>query len=315
MLIRSTALITMLGIAAYLTGCGSEAGGTEFGNPDQTVQVVTGEVDSSSSATVAKAAASAGGCVADTVVARNALDASTTAALEADCTFALSLKIDAAYRMIFLKNNALVGLMHFVNDSALLTDETFRVRKRDSAMALGRISFANTIGTPAVQPASLIDSDGDGLADADDTDDDGDAVSDSDEDDCDLDGFLDDDDSDSSTCTTALAAARIRRVTPHHDATFARIGRRVSLGADIKARVSCTLDATTVTIETFAVTAGNDTIDCTYAMSGSDQRIECDHDDDPFEADTIYTATLNGIRCADGTAVEARSWSWKTRSE
>ena len=54
---------------------------------------------------------------------------------------------------------------------------------------------------------------------------------------------------------------------------------------------------------------------CTYAISTDDSEeesnVKCLHSD-PFLADTTYTATLDGVMCLDGRAVESVTWTFKT---
>lgn len=300
-----------------VAGCGA-GGGTEFGNPteDGTTRVVSGEVESGSSANTAKGKNGGGGsCIADTVVAANAKDEETTATIDTDCSFSITLSIGKAYRLSIEKNDAVIGILHFQNYSSLFADVVMAVTSGSGAIALGRLTLSGRHALPAKEPATQTDQDGDGIADLDDDDDDNDGTDDIAEADCDLDGFHDDVDDTNDSCDSTAATARVLRVSPRHDGDFQFRARRVQADEPIRARVSCLLDADSVTATTFRVTASNDDMTCVFTVPIPGARIECDHDADPMLADTVYTATMEGVRCLNGETVQTRSWSWKTRAD
>lgn len=158
------------------------------------------------------------------------------------------------------------------------------------------------------EPAKQNDRDGDGVNDFEDTDDDDDGLSDDEEEDCDLDGFFDDSDDDDSECDVDgdEETGELLEVEPDNNETF------VELDEEIEARFDCEIDESTVNATTFSVTSATDTITCSFDFSGSGEKIECEHDDDEFLPGTVYTATVDGVKCVDGTVVETESWSWTT---
>ncbi len=311
--------IFMIGaLIVLLCGCGA-GGGTEFGNPtDGTSRVVTGEVESVStniaSSTTGKALKSTT-CAADILVAANSKDEEISVVIASDCTFSISLPVGKVYRLSLEKNDGtVVGVLQFQNHPNLFTDTSMAVSKASSIMALGRITLSGSTATPATQPASLTDQDGDGIPDITDPDDDNDGIPDTEEADCDLDGFIDDHDDDNSTCTAQPATAHVLRVSPRHDFQFALRSRRAPINEPIRARVSCVIDSTSITAQSFRVTANNDVVTCVYNVPTPGRHVECTHTA-VMLSDTTYTATLSGVRCLNGETVETRSWSWKTQKE
>lgn len=81
--------------------------------------------------------------------------------------------------------------------------------------------------------------------------------------------------------------------------------------ATTAASENCVVDPATVTATTLQI---NDTagipVTCDYAVTEDGAILNCSHTADPFVSLNSYTATLNGVTCVDGRAVETRSWSW-----
>lgn len=89
--------------------------------------------------------------------------------------------------------------------------------------------------------------------------------------------------------------------------------RPAKLYQPVGARMSCAIDYSTVDELTFVVKDDSGTeINCTYVPKKLIQGIACEHWDNLFLPVTVYTATLDGVMCADGGYVEPISWSWKT---
>lgn len=302
---------TLCSCLVFLISCG-DLGGTETGNPSDDLRTVTGTVPASTTTSLNKAMLSSG-CSADAVQVEDSEETTTTALVESDCTFSVSVSVGTEYILSFLQEEATVGVLRPNAGSALLTLLAMRVSRGSGGIVLGQIAIANFVATPQNEPANQNDQDADGISDLLDDDDDGDGTLDVDEADCDLDGFFDDVDGDISSCSNNAATVRIRQVSPHSDRTFMRPARRVSSNRPIRIRAACDIDESSVSSATLQVTAENDTVQCALSFSSSGRRVECDHDDDPFMADTIYTATVDGLFCDTGERIESRSWSWKTR--
>lgn len=304
----------MLGLCGC--ACGQiSLGGTEAGNPDDD-RAITGTVLSSDTASSLGKKATSSACAAETVRAINSSEEVATATVDSRCEFSLSVPIKKAYVLSFLRDDTVVGVLHFQHRSGELPTRTMPIHAGRNALALGRIRFSGAIALPETQPATQNDADDDGTADFDDPDDDNDGVSDADEPDCDLDGFEDALDDEPDDCSVADAkAVPIRAVLPHHDASLEREYRFVNLTREVRARFGCDVDTSTVTASTFQVVAVGHVVSCRFGFSDSGRRVVCDHDADPFAASQIYTASIDGVRCADGRSIRARTWSWRTRSQ
>lgn len=292
-----------------LAGCG--AGGTETGNPTGTI---SGQIGAASADTSTDKAASDFGCGADEVRATDAANATTTTQVSDACAFQLTLVSDRGYMLSFWQRGTVRGVLRMNHNVSFADSPVLPFFAADRTVELGSIAIAAQRAVPAREPASQLDRDRDGLADFDDPDDDNDGIADEDERDCDLDGFHDDFDPDIAACTAETTTAQVRDVSPGHDAARNTEPHRVGLTRTIRARFSCAIDTATLTDTTFTVRADNDSISCTLAIAGSNHQVACVHATDPFLADTTYTATINGVRCADGSAIQARSWSWHTRT-
>ncbi len=317
---KSSHYIVGVIVSIFLSGCGT-GGGSEFGNPtDGTTRVVEGEVDSSGtsgsiSKGVGRSSGSSNACVATTIVAENAADEETSDLIDTDCNFAITLPISKAYRFS-LEDDAgnVIGTLRFQNNAQLFAEVAMVVTSGSEAISLGRITLSGKTGLPAKQPASQTDQDDDGVLDSDDDDDDNDGTDDTDEADCDLDGFHDDLDTDTDDCA-ASSTHHVLRVSPPHDALLQLRGRRVQTDEPIRARFSCPLDPDSVTSDTVQIIANNDVVTCVYSVPLLGRRVECEHEEDPMESDTVYTATIDGVRCLNGETVQARSWTWRTRAD
>jgi hypothetical protein len=93
----------------------------------------------------------------------------------------------------------------------------------------------------------------------------------------------------------------------------------VSLGKEVKARVSCIVNPSTVTAETFQIVSSEGTaVTCVFEISDDENdlqsRIKCHHEVD-FLVDSEYTGTIDGVQCEDGQVIPAVSWSWVTETE
>jgi len=300
---------------SVLVACGGSVGSSGSGGASTTTRDLTGSVDGSGGAALAKAAA-ADSCVADTILATDSAANTTSAAIADDCSFTLSLEVDKSYVISFLLGDTFVATLLYDDGTGGVSGSAFPLLSGSSAIDLGTITFSGTIATPGTNPLSEIDTDGDGEVDSVDSDDDGDGIADSDEVDCDLDGFHDDED-DSSDCATTVDSSvpHVVEAEPRNDPDG---NHRVSTDEEVKARVSCVIDQSTVTADSFAIASedGSDVIECSFEYSGEDSgdEIKCKHESQDFMDDTVYIATMDGVTCEDGTPITAASWTWKTKS-
>lgn len=321
--------IALLGLWMALSGCGSimtqqETGGTETGNPDTgETRTVSGSVDSGTSSDTSKGLhlplPSLSACAADTVYAISGRDvvASTTVD-ESSCAFSLTVATGEAYGLVFTKLFLLVGVMQFDNRATAFTAPVAVVSAGAADITLGAVSIASHLASATQRVAEQNDQDADGTDDYTDDDDDNDAVADDDESDCDLDGIADafDGDTDDCTTTTDETAVDVAEVMPRHDHRRDGERRFAPRPLPIEARMRCVIDLDTVTAETFAVrTESGDALTCEYVLSLNDRAVVCRHEDIPLVADTVYAATIAGVRCVDGRTVATRSWSWRTRPD
>lgn len=304
---RPTSCVALL--LLLLAGCG--AGGTETGNPTGTI---SGQVGATSADLSTDKAASDFGCGADEVRATDAANATTTVQVGDSCAFQLTLVSDRGYMLSFWQRSTVRGVLRMNHNVSFGDSPVLPFFAAGRTVELGAITIAEQRAVPAREPASQLDRDGDGLSDRDDPDDDNDGTADEDERDCDLDGFHDDFDPDIAACTAETTTAQVRDVIPGHDAARDTAQRKVGLTRTIRARFSCAIDTATLTDTTFTVRADNDSISCTLTIASGNHQVACVHATDPFLADTTYTATIDGVRCADGQAIQARNWSWHTRT-
>jgi hypothetical protein len=294
----------------FLAGCGgvgSSGGGTE-------TREITGTV--SSSGTSALKTQTDADCAADTVIATDPSGGTIVAEVDEICNFSLTLEIGQSYVISFSRDGVFVATLIFDSGVGGFTGSDLTITAGDGAIALGQITITGNVAIPEFEPEEQTDEDGDGLNDLEDEDDDNDGVEDElDGDDCDLDGVEGEEEEES--CEEG-DLARVLEVKPRND-PHPELGEdRVDLEKEVKARISCEVDQTTVTAETFRVESDADTIACTFEFSGtgsSGNRIQCKHDGQDFLPDTVYTATIDGVKCLDGRDVEPRSWSWLTEEE
>lgn len=301
--------LIVLFLLAGCGGAGSSGGGTE-------TREITGTV--SSSGTPALKTQTDADCAADTVIATDPSGGTTVAEVDELCNFSLTLEIDRSYVISFSKDGVFVATLLFDSGVGGFTGSDLTITAGDEAIALGQITITGNVAIPEFEPEEQTDEDGDGLNDLEDEDDDNDGVEDEiDGEDCDLDG-VEEGGEEEESCEEEGDLARVLEVKPRND-PHPELGEdRVDLDKEVKARISCEVDQTTVTAETFRVESDSDTIACTFEFSGtgsSGNRIKCKHGSQDFLPDTVYTATIDGVQCLDGRGVEPRSWSWLTEEE
>ncbi len=299
-----------------LNRCGSNSaeGGSEFGNPSR---LLKGTVVAGTSSSLQKGvmkAANSFSCPADTVIATGSLAQTTTASISADCSFSLPLTVATAYSVSFTlgespSGDSFVATLIVRSSSSSLSSNVFVISTSASDMDLGTITIIDNEANPEIEPVSENDQDGDGINDFNDTDDDGDGILDNSEGDCDLDGYNDDYDQ-SDACDSGNGndsnTSEITEVSPQNGDDF------VSLDSEIDALFDCEIDEASVTADSFLIESDSEVIACTYTFFESDSVVLCDHSDHDFLPSTVYTATVDGVVCADGSAVTAQSWSWTT---
>lgn len=308
-------------ILLMLNRCGSNSaeGGSEFGNPSRQL---TGTVVAGASSSLQKGVMKAAGsssCPADTVIATDSQAQTTTDSISANCSFALTLTVGKAYSVSFTSGesplgDSFVATLIVQNSSSSLSSTVFVISTGESDMDLGTITISDSEADPEVEPAAENDQDGDGTDDFDDTDDDGDGILDNNEEDCDLDGY-DDDYDESDSCDfggeddSNESSGEIIAVSPENEEEF------VSLDQAVDVLFDCEIDEASVTADSVRIESDSEVIACTYMFSESDSIVSCEHADQNFLPSTTYTATVDGVVCADGTEVTVQSWSWTTEEE
>lgn len=307
----------------FLTGialggaCGGNAeGGTEFGNPTRSL---IGELDPSDGGLSS--------CPADRVIATDTAGETTQTDVRSGCSFELPLTPDRSYVISYTLEDQFVATLIFQSSVSSLTSSVLFVSSGSTGIDLGKITFDNGKASPEKNPVAQNDRDGDGDDDLDDEDDDNDSTPDEEEEDCDLDGYLDDDDE--SECEEEedeeegdnggddeedegegeAEQPRVLEVTPRNGETH------VDLDDEIRLRFGCAIDESTLTAGTFTVTAQNDTVTCEFDLDDSGDRVDCEHEEDPFLENRTYTATVAGMKCEDGQTIAATSWSWTTEED
>jgi hypothetical protein len=319
-------------VPLLIVGCGSLQSAEDLaasaGTSTSDTIEITGSVQGRS-ANLAKGSSSAAtGCEADTVVATDSDDDTIEGDVDEDCNFSIRVPHGRSYALSLLLRGTFVASLAYESGISGFSTPLLPLLLSRRPIVLGPIVIVGTRGTPTYQPLAYVDSDGDGIMDADDSDDDNDGVDDAQEDDCDADGIADDFDEsvDCSDVNTNTSLARVLVARPHHNRgcrLLHRLGRkgrchRVPLRRAVTAWVNCRVDRTTVTAETFRVEADGEAVDCHYRFKRWKLRprkahiLRCRHRSDPFAADAIYTATIDGVLCKDGTPVAPRSWSWLT---
>lgn len=308
--------VSLLAITFALIACGG-AGSSDNTTTEES-RTLTGSVPSGDASLTSFTTRQLGLCAADAVMATDTAGESTTANVEADCTFSLTLSVGKAYVISLLLDNAFVATLLFDSGVGGFTTSTLPVGAGDGAIDIGTITVSGTVATCDREPLEQNDHDDDGEDDLEDDDDDNDGVNDDEEEDCDLDGHIDDLDEDDS-CEAdedRNDEARVLEVKPRND-PHPELGEdRVDLDKEVRARIACTIEQASVNADTFRVEAVGDVIDCTYEFSGRGRgdTVRCEHDDQDFLADTTYTATLEGVLCEDGRTVKTTSWSWRTET-
>ena len=299
-------ILMLVSAIALLSACGS-MGGTEAGNPtDVPTAKVVGMLVTP--------------CAADTIAAVDSLAASRTSVVNAGCAFELTLPVDAAYRINLVQSGKAFAAVTFKNGPARLPSPVMFVSRGADRIDLGLVTIAGDVATPGEEPSMQTDRDGDGVNDYDDADDDNDSIEDVHEEDCDFDGFLNDDDEERSTCSADQppvgdGTAGVFEVRPLNNEGIAEDTEPVELTEVVEARASCVLDRSSVTSATFTVQSSLGAIDCTFVYSSDDEQVTCRHDTMNFVAGVIYTATIDGVQCVDGTPLNTIAWSWKTGFE
>lgn len=303
-----------------LAACGGSTTGGGSGT-----RTVTGFLASPAAGSTSFLKYAVADCAADTVIATDTAGNTVTAAVDDDCGFSLTLTIGASYAISFAKDGVFVAVLVFESGTGEFLSSTFTVSDGESGINLGTITITGNTGIPANNPLGQNDTDGDGQNDLDDLDDDNDGIDDDEEADCDLDGVDDDIDRDDDDCDDeaedddgAGNTGKVLEVKPRNDPQPDRGDDTVDLDKVVRVRIACALDETTVTDETFVVASedGTDTIACVFDFNtdkgGTHTKIRCEHDEQDFLPNTVYSATIDGILCEDGTPVESVTWSWRT---
>lgn len=293
---------------AFLAAC---SGGSATGSGE--TRDVTGTVPAGNNLALVQAQTASSNCRADAILATDTSDDTTSFDVADDCSFSITLGVDKAYILSFVKNDEFVASLEFDTGVSGFGGNTLPIFAGGGVIDLGAITFTGTLASAEHEPLDQIDTDGDGIADRLDDDDDNDGIEDWDENDCDLDGCRDDYDDDSE-CDPGIRAGqgsgRIIEVRP------GRGNGRVNLNEEIRARIACRVDIDSLTAETFSVVdSDGNAVDCNYQVSDRTpvtSRAECEPVSD-LSAETTYTVTLNGILCEDSTEVESRTWTFTTR--
>lgn len=307
-----------------LVACGVEnsLGGTEAGNPPIGSRTVSGQVSQSVSNLGRSLLVQIASCPVDTVIAVDSLAQTTIAELDDSCSFSLSLTINKAYAISLVKDDVFVASLVFYNTSRSLESTVMVVGDGSLEISLGLITISGNKATPQNQPASQNDRDDDGSSDYDDEEDDLDCDLDDYPDGYDEDEVCDDDDdneedgddSSENTSGTSEENAFVLEVVPKNDSNLSDEQGLVSPDEDIEVRFSCTIDTDSVNAETFAISDDNgNVLMCEFEYSSSNTRIKCEHDG--MEVNTNYTATIDGILCADESFVRATTWNWRTEGD
>lgn len=304
----------------FLAHCGGGAeGGSEFGNPSRlVVGTLSSDANSNLNRSLSKlesffirSAHAAHTCPADTVIATDSLARTTSASVEEDCSFALTLTTNKAYVFSFVSGSAFVATLIVTNSPDTLPSTAFFISLDEDKIDLGVVTIVDNDAVPENEPAEQNDQDEDGTNDFDDEDDDGDGTADDEESDCDLDDYEDDYDED-DPCDTEEeeeddSVGNVLEVIPNDGDEF------VAFDEEIVVRFDCEVNPETVASDTFRVESDEDDIACGFSFSNSNNVVTCIHDDQHFLPSTIYTASIEGIFCADGTTeIAPEAWSWTT---
>ncbi|OVE82537.1 hypothetical protein BVY03_00705 [bacterium K02(2017)] len=125
----------------------------------------------------------------------------------------------------------------------------------------------------------------------------------------------DDEDNDDEESSTNTNTATVLQVIPANNNMLNDDNNNISLDQDIEIRFSCSIDTTTVNMTTLNIRdANNDQVVCEFEYESNNTQLECEHDDD-FNPNINYTATIDGITCANGTVISSVSWSFHTEED
>lgn len=254
-------------------------------------------------------------CVADALIATDVSGNTVVSSVDDVCDFSLDLDVNTPYVISLTENGGFVAILIFDSGVTGFTSSVLTLSELSSIVDLGQIIINGTTATPENNPLSYSDLDDDGENDLIDNDDDDDGVFDHEERDCDLDGFLDDDDheysEDHSDVCSSAEGEFVTRVKPYDE------GESVDLDKEIKIYTSCALDETSVSEATVVVSSeAGDVLTCNFEINSDDEHneVKCSHEETPFVADTVYTVSVEGLKCADGTDVTATAWTFSTEA-
>lgn len=260
-------------------------------------------------------------CSADTVIATDTSGETVSSEVASDCSFSITLQTGKNYVISFALNDEFVATLFFDSGVSGITTPTLPVDSDSGTINLGSITITGDAATCEKNPLGEVDSDEDGTDDYADEDDDDDGTYDIAEDDCDLDGLLDDYDDELDCEEDVTDFARVLDVRPNaHRHRHHLWGDLVNLRKKVRARIACFVDADTLDNDSFRVESEfGDQIECDFRLrryhrhDHRQSKVICRHGLDPFEANTIYTATIEGLMCEDGRPVQEVSWSWHTK--
>jgi hypothetical protein len=266
-------------LVAGCGGAGSSMGGTEAGNPTIPLsRIVQGIVSADETAT--KSALS---CAVSQVVATDSLATTYSADVEVDCAFHLSLPVNQSYMLSLLEGGELVALFLFQDDQGVSTQTMF-VGAGDTPIDLGSVTISDGVATPEHVPAEQS------------------------ADDCDLDAGA----TDGCSLPASSDTPQVLEVRPFSDQGISAGSDPVGRNQDVQVRVSCEVDPASVTAITFSVNSSEGAIACDYRILNAGSLVKCLHASQKFDPLTIYTATIDGVRCVGSALVPTTTWSWKT---
>jgi hypothetical protein len=294
-------LFPLLLVISSCTSQNPSPGGTEFGNPTQTVNgSATPPLAPPGTTTILLAP-----CGADALTAINSQGQEQKVSLGADCHFSITLPTNQGYAFLFTAKDQFVARL-VANPGDSFPRLSFFLSLAPSTIDLGPVQLQKDLALPTNSPLSQVDRDKDGLTDAVDPDDDNDGLPDVEEKDCDLDGFIDDDDA-SSSCPALGSSQPVLQVSPFSGQTG------VESTEPIRVRLGCAVNMSLFTPMDFTVrpSGGSTFIPCSFTFPDA-KTIECDHGS--FTPNTAFEGTLSEIDCQDGSKTQTVTWSWTTAS-
>lgn len=297
---KRLSFILLCALLSAAASCVSQhPGGTEFGNPTQTIHGTVTPPQAPLGTTTTLLAP----CGADTATAVDSEGQEQKVVLAADCGFSLTLPVDRGYVLLFSAKGLFVARL-VVNSGDPFPLFTFFLSPGDKTIELGSVQLEKDRATPANSPLAQMDRDKDGLTDSADSDDDNDGVADAEEKDCDLDGFIDDDDG-TSACSPLGAFQPVLQVSPFNGQTS------VALIEPVRVRFGCAVNSALLDPADFVVqVSGASTfVPCSFTFPDP-QTIECVHP--PFTPNTNFEGVLGEIDCQDGSKTQPITWSWTT---